>query len=333
MRGLPYITVVIKWIITKFFMNRELLQRYVEGDISDGDAARVVEWLDGDQSRVDEYLVLHKLHDITVLHATEAPALAGKRTKLRKVGIEIAKIAAVIVAVIAVGRLIPSTDVPPTEPVAMQTLYVPAGQRARVDLPDGTKVWVNAQSTLIYPVDFGRDSGRREVTLDGEALFDVEADEQRPFYVNTPAMKVEVTGTEFNVLAYSSSAVSHIALLEGKAALYTPDGGELLYTMNPADHVILSENDLRVSPIMNYDYFRWSEGLICFSNETVREIFDKLELYFDTTIDVEREGMLDFRYTGKFRTKDGIEQVLKTIQLEHRFRYEKDTPNNRITIK
>ena len=75
-----------------------------------------------------------------------------------------------------------------------------------------------------------------------------------------------------------------LPLLKGKAALYAPDGGELLYTMNPSDHVRLSENGLDVSPIRNYDYFRWSDGLICFSNETVHEIIDKLELYFDITI-------------------------------------------------
>ncbi len=314
-------------------MNIELLQRYVEGDISDEDAARVVEWLDGDESRVREYLALHKLYDITVVNSTGVKPLTGKRNVIRKIVVEIAKAAAVVAAVLVIGRLIPARDSHPSseQATSTQTLYVPAGQRAKMELPDGTKVWINAQSTLIYPVDFGKTG--REVTLDGEALFDVEADPERPFFVNTPAMRVEVTGTEFNVSSYNGSGVSHVALLKGKAALYTPDGGELLYTMNPTDHVRLSDNGLNVSTIRNYDYFRWSEGLICFNNETVRDIFDKLELYFDITIDVERERLLEYRYTGKFRTKDGIEQVLKTIQLEHRFRYEKESENNRIIIK
>lgn len=312
-------------------MNSELLQRYVEGDVSDQEAARVVEWLDEDRSRVDEYLALHKLHDITVVN--RGRSVGRRRVNWRRVGVEMAKVAAVIAAVVAIGRLATERDGAADEGGEMQKLYVPAGQRARMELPDGSKVWVNAQSTLTYDAaNFRKGKEPREVTLDGEALFEVEADEKRPFRVNTKAVRVEVTGTELNVSAYESAEIAHVALLKGKAALYSPDGGELICVMNPAEHVRLSERGVSVAEIKNYDYFRWSEGLICFNNEAVRDIFEKLELYFDITIDVEREKLLDYRYTGKFRTKDGIEQVLKTIQLEHRFRYEKDTANNRIRI-
>jgi len=315
-------------------MNLKLLQKYVEGDISDADAERVAEWLDGDEARVSEYLALHKLHDIAVVNGrgvgTEAEP-AARRPRLRRVLTEVAKVAAVVVAVVAVERLVTMLNSPEEGPVALQTVHVPAGQRARVTLPDGSEVWVNAKSTLTYPVDFGKNG--REVTLDGEALFEVEADAGRPFRVNTAGLDAVVTGTEFNVSAYGGSERVSVALLKGRVSLQKPEGGEALYTMSPGDCAEWSEGKLNVSPIRSYDYFRWSEGLLCFNNETVREIIRKLELYYDITIDVQRRELLDYRYTGKFRTKDGIEQVLRTIRLEHNFRFEKDTENNRITIK
>lgn len=315
-------------------MNRELLQKYIEGNISDEDALEVVDWLDRDESHVREYLALHKLHDITIVNQTGAATvntLVGRRMRLRRIWRKIAGIAAVVAAVLAIERIVMAVNSPAEEPAAVQTVYVPAGQRARVDLPDGTRVWVNAKSTLTYPVDFGRNV--REVTLDGEALFYVEADAEHPFLVNTASLNVKAIGTEFCVSSYSGSGVLSVALLKGTVSLLSPSGSLPLYTMNPNDYVEWSDNRLQVSTVKNHDYFRWSEGLICFNNETVGEIIKKLEFYYDIAIEVDRKDLLEYRYTGKFRAKDGVEQVLKTIQMEHHFRFRKDTENNRIIIK
>lgn len=83
----------------------------------------------------------------------------------------------------------------------MQTVTVPSGQRANVILPDGTDVWLNAGTTIRYPISFMK--GKREIILDGEAYFEVVHNEKCPFVVHTYAMDVEVLGTKFNVEAYS----------------------------------------------------------------------------------------------------------------------------------
>ena len=86
-------------------------------------------------------------------------------------------------------------------------------------------------------------------------------------------------------------------------------------------------------PIQNPDYFKWKEGLICFQDEPISDIMDKLSLYFDVKIQHRNQAFLKERYTGKFRSKDGVEQVLKVLQMEHHFRYVKDNEQNVITIK
>ena len=315
-------------------MKEELLQQYVEGNITDEEAAEVVAWLDADEANVREYMALHKLYNIALVNnkaASQAPVTAMERTKLRRLGIELGKVAAVALAVIGIGHLFNTWNSSAEKPVAWQTLYVPAGQRAQIKLADNTVVWVNAKSTLTYPVGFGRD--RREVKLDGEAFFDVQADPEHPFHVKTPMMNVVVTGTEFNVSSYSDSEIFSIALLKGVVSLQSVGDGSEVYRMKPNDQIRFSDNQLHVSTIKDPDYFRWREGLICFNNETVGDIIKKLELYYDIRIDVQRTDLPQHRYTGKFRTKDGIEQVLKTLQLEHDFRFVKDSEKNRITIK
>ena len=81
------------------------------------------------------------------------------------------------------------------------------------------------------------------------------------------------------------------------------------------------------------DYFKWKEGLLCFNNQPIHVIIDKLRLYYDVRIEVADLPFLEERYSGKFRVKEGIEQVLKVLQLEHKFTYVKDNELNLITIK
>lgn len=100
----------------------------------------------------------------------------------------------------------------------LQTVTVPAGQRAQITLADGTKVWLNAQPTLTYSHDFGRN--KRNVELDGGAYFEVAKNKEIPFYVNTETNQVRVVETHFNVCAYRGSNEFTTTLLEGIVDIY-----------------------------------------------------------------------------------------------------------------
>jgi len=319
-------------------MEKELLQRYVEGNVSEEETRKVVDWLDKDAANVREFMALHKLYDISLFNKPDGDRSAHIKIRnvktYKKVAYELLKIAAVFMfSLFILQRFLNKPEDVATD-TAYQTLFVPAGQRAELTLPDGTRVWLNAKTKLVYPIDFG--TGKRTVTLDGEAYFDVKRNVKQPFIVKTNTMDINVLGTEFNIMAYSELHATEIALLKGEVDIRTAGKGSGLskkHIMNVNEHATLHNGQLTLSQIDDFDYFKWKDGLLCFNNETVAFIIDKLQLYFDIKIDVERKELLAYKYTGKFRTKDGVEQVLKVLQLEHKFTYTRDNELNLITIK
>lgn len=313
-------------------MDKEVLQRYVNGNVTADEIETVVDWLDADESHVREFMALHKLNDIALLNQSRkrnSTADKKNRFSLRKAVYELAKIAAVF-AIFWGGMKLVDSSSSFKEPIAYQTLYVPAGQRAELILPDSTRVWVNAHSKLVYPVTF--EKGIRQVELTGEAYFEVAHNKQCPFVVKTSRMDIQVVGTEFNVMAYNDSSDFEVSLVKGCIELQSSRLSKN-YRMREKEHVTLRDGKLLVASIADYDYFKWKDGLICFNDESVATIIEKLELYYDTQIEVHNPKFLKSRYSGKFRTKDGIEQVLKVLQIEHKFSYAKNNELNLITIK
>ena len=311
-------------------MDKEILQRYVEGNVNPEEIIAVVDWLDADENNVREFMALHKLNDISLLNQADNRADNQKKKRtvsFRKIGYELAKIAAILI-IFWGGTKLFETNTTEESIITYQTLYVPAGQRAELILPDSTRVWLNAHSKLIYPVSFGK--GNRQVELNGEAYFDVVHNEKQPFIVKTRQMDIQVLGTEFNVTSYSSDF--EVSLLRGCIELSSPNLSST-YRMKEKEHIKLKNNKLIINNITDYDYFRWKEGHICFNNESVATIIEKLKLYYDINIETHNKKFLNSRYSGKFRTKDGIEQVLKVLQIEHKFSYTKNNDLNLITIK
>ena len=246
-----------------------------------------------------------------------------------RIVIELLKVAAIVLILLGGNFLLQKDDQMESFP-SFQTLYVPAGQRAELVLPDSTKVWLNANSKLVYPTSFKE--GIRQVELDGEAYFDVKHNGDNPFVVRTKSMNVTVLGTEFNVSAYSGIEEFNIALLRGSVELNSSDRSGK-YRMKAGEQIFYREGKYVSAQIGNMDYFKWKEGVLSFNNQPIHVIIDKLRLYYDIRIEVADLPFLEERYSGKFRVKEGVEQVLKVLQLEHKFTYVKDNELNLITIK
>jgi len=151
--------------------------------------------------------------------------------------------------------------------------------------------------------------------------------------VKTTRYDIKVLGTEFNVQAYKDKDAFETALLKGSVQIESQKC-EKHILLKPNSKMNLENGQVRITPITQYNTYRWKEGLLCFDNNTISEIFEKLELYFDVTIIVQNNQLLNSRYSGKFRIDDGVEQVLKTLQLRTEFQYEKpDDKDNIIIIK
>lgn len=305
-----------------------LLYRYIKGEATEEEKREVVQWLDADPEHMLEFKALRKLQDISIWMPQDAKLDEKKRKRsLRRFSLEFIKIAAVLfIGIIGTWQLSHYK----ADSVQMQTVYAPAGQRLELTLADGTKVWLNAGSTLRFPDHFTK--GERNVELDGEGYFEVTHDKTRPFTVQTQKFAIEVLGTEFNVCAYKNKDFYETALINGSVEV-TLDNSRQKLRLKPNELLSMNKGVLTTGVIPDHNYFRWKEGLFCFENETVASLIDKIQIYYDVTIDVQNRSLLKHRYSGKLRIKDGVEHVLKVFQLEHKFSYTRNDKLNLITIK
>ena len=212
----------------------------------------------------------------------------------------------------------------------MNTLFVPAGHRAHLTLQDGTLVWLNAKSTLTYPARF---TGKtRRVTVSGEAYFDVAKNPKKPFIVSTQNMEMKVLGTQFNVSSYPEAGYTQTNLIEGSLMIYNKKTPRENIILKPNEQVIVKNGKMFIGENKNPDYFIWKDGIYTFDNERLIDIIKKLQLYFDVKIVVKDPEIFNMIYTGKFRQCDGIDEILRIIQKVQKFKIQKDTENNIITI-
>ena len=330
-KGVEYhITKTLKILRIKLIDTmKELLQRYIKGEVSEKERLKIASWLDESPENMREFLVLRKLYDISLWQANTDKTNSVKKVhySIRKVMAEILKIAAIFLIGFWGSKQL---QIQQSNKKQMQTIHVPAGQRAEVTLADGTHVWLNSRSTLKFPEQFSANT--RNVELDGEGYFSVQHNENSPFTVHTQNHDVQVLGTEFNVKAYHNTSLFETALLKGSVKISSPNLRNGLQ-LKPNEIVSIENRMLKKSTINNSDYFKWKEGLFCFENESIQDLIKKLELYYDTTIEIQRPSLLKHHYSGKFRIQDGIEHVLKVLQLKHKFTYIKDDDKNLIIIK
>lgn len=212
----------------------------------------------------------------------------------------------------------------------MNTLYTPAGQRARLVLQDGTEVWLNAQSKLTYPARFtGKE---RKVTVEGEAFFNVAKDSVKPFIVSALDVDMKVLGTQFNVYCYPETGYVQTSLLEGSVRVFFSNKEKEGILLKPNQQVTAFNGKMLVEPIRLKDHFLWRDGIYAFEDEPLIDILKKLELYYDVKIIVEDTSMFDETYTGKFRQRDSLDDIFKILQQIRSFKIKKDTVNNIITL-
>lgn len=212
----------------------------------------------------------------------------------------------------------------------MNTLYTPAGQRACLVLQDGTEVWLNAKSKLIYPAQFtGKE---RRVKVEGEAFFNVAKDSVKPFIVSAMDVDMKVLGTQFNVYCYPDVGYVETSLLEGSVRVFFSGKEKEGILLKPDQQVTAANGKMVVKPIRLNEHFLWRDGVYAFENEPLIDILKKLELYYDVKIVVEDTTMFNETYTGKFRQRDSLDDIFKILQQIRSFKFCKDTENNIITL-
>lgn len=212
----------------------------------------------------------------------------------------------------------------------MNTLYTPAGQRACLVLQDGTEVWLNAKSKLVYPAQFtGKE---RRVKVEGEAFFNVAKDSVKPFIVSALDVDMKVLGTQFNVYCYPDAGYVETSLVEGSVRVFFSGKEKEGVLLKPDQQVTAANGKMVVKPIRLNDHFLWRDGVYAFENEPLINILKKLELYYDVKIIVEDTSLFKETYTGKFRQRDSLDDIFKILQQIRSFKIRKNVDNNIITL-
>lgn len=155
------------------------------------------------------------------------------------------------------------------------TINTPVGGEYRLILPDGTKAWLNAASSLRYPVRFtGKD---RTVEIAGEVFLEVTTDKQKPFVVQTGIQRIQVLGTEFNVRNYSEKVIT--TLVRGRIALSEEGRGERVI-LAPGDQAALSGTGIQITQVNASDFTAWKDGIILIKDATLQETCAELERWY-----------------------------------------------------
>lgn len=319
----------------------DLLSKYLAGEISVEEKRILFQQLKENEELRKEAAGIQNLSALVSLANEEGTALdrqyhsfIGMRKKrallfsLRKVA---GYAAIVLFSILSTYLLMNYAGDKEEEFVRYQEFSTPAGQRAKVLLADGTEVWLNANTTLRYPERF--DPKRREVELHGEAFFEVEKAAGNPFVVKTNKMDIQVTGTKFNVNAYDTEEYFVASLVEGAVSVSCVYNRNSSYALQPRQHIVVSDHSSKVSSFENTDFMAWKEGVFIFDDMLLTDIIKKLELYYDVSIIVKNTKLGNFRYTGKFRQRDGVESVLRKLQIVYPFKYTKDDDRNLIVLQ
>ena len=167
------------------------------------------------------------------------------------------------------------------------------GPTGGIDVGGWYEVWLNSRSTLTFPGSFKGDI--RNVKLDGEGYFAVTKNVEQPFIVETNKCNVKVLGTEFNVMAYAADSVWETSLLEGAVEILVPGSNNSGMRLEPNTMASLKGNRLVKGRIKEADYFLWREGLLCFNDISVRDMIEKLKLYYGVDIVVNNTRILKNR--------------------------------------
>ena|GEM_PF-23562 len=217
------------------------------------------------------------------------------------------------------------------------------GSKSKLQLPDGTQVWLNSGSNISYDNDFG--GATRQVRLTGEAFFDVVKDNARPFIIHTATVDIKVLGTAFNVRSYPEEKVTETSLIKGAVEVTLKANADKKIFLKPNEKLIVSNDstlvksdsiqvaDVRKKPAamtltqvhhLNKDTVAsevlWTKNKLVFDGETLSEVALKLERWYGVKVIIQGDELKNIEYTGVF-DDDNLTEVLYALQLSGNFKY------------
>ena len=303
----------------------DLLVKHLSGQTSKDENKSIDEWLHKDPENQKTFLELkdtwkslEQVKDIMDIDLEEEWIRQKRTIEFKKqpendknkyfITWKISRIAAVFLVLITAVSVAYFVS-----PFFLNNKIITNGTVQSIELPDGTNVTLNANTTFIYPKKF-KDNVRK-VTLKGEAFFDVKPDPEKPFIISAKEAAVEVMGTSFNVNAFDQNEDITVVVATGTVALYI--------TSNPSEKLILQQGTMGILNIEDQslikrtntdrNFLAWKTKQIIFENETLNKVVQKLEDVYLTRIIVNNPALNNCRITASF-DQQSLQSVIKVIE-------------------
>lgn len=333
-------------------MEKELIRKYVRGELDGKELAEVEATLQQDASAKEYFAEVlaedafssmpDRFYSGTDFQEKILPGTGAGRSRLGILAGRMLRVAVVVAAVLFVplavyeimrihdgyydeSRTVFLSGTPmesDSEPEITQC--VKAGVRGMVELPDGSQVWLNSDSEISFPARF--DSSARLVSLKGEAYFKVVKDSHRPMFIECrDDILVKVTGTEFNITSYENDDSFNLLLVSGELTV-EDRSRERIYSVKPSQQLTLYDDremkPVRTTPVVE-DMTAWKDGKLIFDDTPMPEVIKRLERWFGIRIILEDESLLDDRFTATF-TSESVTRVFDILKLSSSVDYELD---------
>ncbi|TSA32501.1 MAG: DUF4974 domain-containing protein [Porphyromonadaceae bacterium] len=275
---------------------------------------------DPSTSEVNLSYLLDRVH-----HMIRKMEYRKKQTGLRRfIRIYMKAAAILLLPLMIAGGLVYSYLAQKGETTASQqvssTIFSPKGARVSFLLPDGTSGMLNSNSKLTYSLPFNK---KRQVSLEGEAWFDVMKDEEHPFEINTGSSTVKVLGTRFNVMAYPEESYVEVVLQEGKVD-FLDKTGDRTVTMLPSERLVFRSSKISKTVADPSKYIGWTKGRMVFNNDPMGEVARRIERWYNVKVVLADKELEKYSFRGTFED-DKLEEVFRLLSLTSPIRY-KITP-------
>jgi ferric-dicitrate binding protein FerR (iron transport regulator) len=322
----------------KISFNAERIARYFRGELVEGDKEYINRVFgDYDDNDLEKFLKKHwysilkedegeekDLENVLYrIHYEINTKRPEPRKRLSEVVLWFSRIAAILILPVLIYSGIQFHRFTKVGNLASTEISAPAWTRAEFILPDGTRGWLNSNSSIRYKVNF---VNNREVELRGEAFFDVEQDTRKPFRVFTEDLVVTALGTQFNIASYENERTIEVVLEEGAISCYNKRLNTSV-SLKVNEYLIYNKtsNDVKVEYVQTEKYSSWKEGKLIFRDDPLDVVVRKLERWYNVDIGLtdERSDQINLRATFE---ESSLEEILRLLKLGLDIDYEITPP-------
>ena len=202
----------------------------------------------------------------------------------------------------------------------MNKLMVPAGKRSTLQLADGTKIWLNSGTELVFPSEF--EGNTREISMKGEIYIEVTKG-QKPFYVNTSQFKVRVHGTTFNISAYDDNEENTVVLVEGAVEVVIAGQEPAMLASN--EKATVSTDMILKTTVNVNEYTSWKDGVLMFNQTPISEVLKKIGRYYNVNFEDHSGNELSTKTcTGKLFLSEDFDEIMISLSVLSATQYHKD---------